>query len=69
MVLAVISLKQVFLVGLAYQGEVRPDNQDHMPEEGLPDRPSLSLHISDTCAPSHGEENVCSCINTHISPL
>lgn len=30
-----------FLVAYAYQREVRPDNQDHMPAEGL--------LISDTC--------------------
>lgn len=37
----------------AYQREVRPDNQDHMPAEGLSDQPSLRLHIADTCVLSH----------------
>ncbi len=35
MVLAAGSLKKVFLARLTYQREVRPDNQDHMPAEGL----------------------------------
>lgn len=57
-----------FLVGLAYQREVRPDNQDHMPAEGLSDQPSLRLHISDTCVLSHGED-MCAQTHTHTAHI
>lgn len=52
-----------FLAGLAYQREVRPDNQDHMPVEGLSDRSSVNIHISDTYIPLHGEEILYVCVH------
>lgn len=57
-----------FLVGLTYQREVRPDNQEHMPEVGLSDWPSLSLHRSDRCVQSH-EEEMCVHAQIHISTI
>ena len=57
MLLTAGSLEQVLLVGLAYQREVRPDNQDHMPARGLSHR-----LISDTCVLSHGAEVCVLCV-------
>lgn len=49
-----------FLVGLAYQREERPDNQDHMPAEGLSPQPS---HIGYMC-PVTRRRDVCLRTNT-----